>query len=426
MKKILLTTLFAATGLVLFAQKLEKAKDYYTSKPPKLEQAKTEIDGVIADAKNAKNGEAWYYKAKIYNAIANDSVQAAKVPDARWTAFEALKKYTEVDDKKEILLQIDKYQPVMDIYQTYYKIGAADFNANKHPEAYENFKNCLAVSEFMTQKGWTTVKLDTSVVLYTGIAAEKDGKKDDAAAYYSRLAEAKVSSEGMVEIYKWLTDYYARKGDTANAKKYLGLGKSLFPKDAFWNGYELEMLKDNKPALFTKYEQMITDNPTDTTSLYNYAVELYLYSYNEDISKRPSNAPELIGKAEENMKKVVALNPNNASAWLVLGQVAYNRGVDINTEMKAIKPVGGVKLKPEELKKKDDLRNQAAKMFDDAVPYFEKVDQILGPQGKLHMEDKKNLKEAYDLLINIYDNKGNKDKVKVYEDKFNTVEKVHQ
>ena len=33
---------------------------------------------------------------------------------------------------------------------------------------------------------------------------------------------------------------------------------------------------------------------------------------------------------------------------------------------------------------------------------------------------------GYDLLINIYDNKGNKDKVKVYEDKFNGVEKVHQ
>ncbi|HEY4148805.1 MAG TPA: hypothetical protein VGM41_07750 [Chitinophagaceae bacterium] len=426
MKKVLLTTLFAAVGLCLFAQKLDKAKEYYTSKPPKLEQAKTEIDGVMADSKNAKNGEAWYYKAKIYNAIANDSVLAAKTPDARWTAFEALKTYTDVDDKKEILLQIDKYQPVMDIYQTYYKVGAADFNSGKHEEAYINFKNCLAVSEFMTQKAWTTVKLDTSVVLYTGIAAEKDGKKDEAAGYYTRLADARVHSEGMVEIYKWLTDYYARKGDTASSKKYLSLGKSLYPKDPFWNGYELELLKDNKPELFIKYEQMIGDNPNDTTSLYNYAVELYLYSYNEDITKRPANAEELIGKAEENMKKVVALNPNNASAYLVLGQISYNHGVDINTQMKAIKPVGAVKLKPEELKKKDDLRQQATKMFDAAVPYFEKVDQILGPQGKLPREDKKNLKEAYDLLINIYDNKNDKDKVKAYEDKFNTVEKVHQ
>jgi tetratricopeptide (TPR) repeat protein len=425
MKKILLTTLLAAAGLGLFAQKLDRAKDYYSSKPPKLAQAKTEIDGVLNDPKNQKNSEAWYYKAKIYNAIANDSVIGAQTPDARWTAFQALKTYTETDDKKEILLQLDKYQPIMDIYQTYYKLGAADFNANRHPEAYTNFKNCLAVSEFMTQKGWTTVKLDTSVVLYTGIAAEKDGKKDSAAVYYSRLAEAHVKGEGMVEIYKWLTDYYSKKNDMASSKKYLEMGKAIWPKDPFWNGYELDMLKDDKPKLFEKYESLVAENPTDTTSIYNYAVELYLYSYNEDPAKRPANAAELIGKAEVNMKKVIELNPKNASANLVLGQIAYNRGVDINNAMKAIKPQGNVKLKPEDLKKKDDLRAQAGKEFDAAIPYFEKVDEILGGMGKLHMEDKKNLKEAYDLLINIYDNKNNKDKVKVYEDKFNNVEKVH-
>ena len=38
---------------------------------------------------------------------------------------------------------------------------------------------------------------------------------------------------------------------------------------------------------------------------------------------------------------------------------------------------------------------------------------------------KKALKEAYDLLITIYDNKNNKDKSKVYEEKYNSVEKAH-
>jgi tetratricopeptide (TPR) repeat protein len=425
MKKFLLTTLLAATGLSLFAQKLDKAKDLFNAKPPKLAEAKTEIDNVLADPKNAKNSEAWYYKAKIYNAVSNDNALAASAPDARWTAFEALKKYTETDDKKEILLQIDQYKPIMDIYQNYYKVGAADFNANKHESAFNNFKNCLAVSEFMASKGWTTVKLDTSVVLYTGISAEKGGKKDDAAVYYAKLADAKVNGEGMVEIYKWLTDYYAKKSDAASAKKYLALGKEVYPKDPFWNGYELEMLKDDKKALFAKYEEIIAQTPNDTTALYNYAVELYLYSYNEDAAKRPANSAEYIGKASDNMKKVLALKPDYGNANLVLGQIAYNQGVDINNEMKAIKPPAGGKLKPEELKKKEDLRAAAMKKFDEAIPYFEKIDQLLGGMGKLKMEDKKNLKEAYDLLITIYDNKGNKEKLKFYEEKFNNVEKVH-
>ena len=64
------------------------------------------------------------------------------------------------------------------------------------------------------------------------------------------------------------------------------------------------------------------------------------------------------------------------------------------------------------------------KKFDEAIPYFEKVDQILGSQGKLKMEERANLKDAYDLLITIYDQKGQKDKLKVYEEKFNNVDKV--
>ena len=427
MKKILLTTLFAVLCFGLFAQKIDKAKDLLNGKPPKLAEAKTEIDGVLNDAKNQKNSEAWYTKAKIYNAIANDNTLAPQNPEARWQAFEAIKKYAETDDKKEIFIQIDQFKPVLDIYQNYYKAGAAQFGENKFADAFTNFKNCLAVSDFMSSRAWTPLKLDTTVVLYTGICAEKAGKKDDAATYYARLADAKVKGEGMVEIYKWLGDYYGKKKDNTNAGKYLGMGKELYPKDPFWNGYEIDMLREqgDQKALFAKYESMIADNPSDYALLYNYSVELYQAAYDTSLAKRPANSVELIAKVETNMKKVTELKPDNTNAYLVLGQIAYNKGVDINTEMKKIKPAGAVKLKPEELKKKDDLRVEAGKKFDEAVPYFEKIDQILGPQGKLKMEDKKALKEAYDLLTTIYENKNVKDKSKQYEEKYNNVEKLH-
>ena len=41
------------------------------------------------------------------------------------------------------------------------------------------------------------------------------------------------------------------------------------------------------------------------------------------------------------------------------------------------------------------------------------------------MEQKSYLKDAYDLLITIYDNKQNQEKLKFYEEKFNNVDKVH-
>ncbi len=424
MKKVLLTTLLAIAGLGMIAQKLDKAKDLLTKN--KLAEAKTEIDGAIADPKNQKNAEVYFIKGKVYSAIAADNALGAQTPDAGVQAFEAFRKYVDMDDK-HISLVLENYKPITDMYQGYFKKGASLFQETKYAEAFSTFKNCLEISDYMSSKGWANIKLDTTVVLYTGIAAEKANKKDDAAIYYARLADAKVSGDNMGEIYKWLTDYYAKKGDKANAMKYLGLGQELYPKDNFWAEYEMQMIRDSgdKKALFDNYEKLLAKDPSDYLTLYNYSVELYQMAYDTAVSKRPANSAELIAKVETNMKKVTELKPDYTNAYLVLGQVAFNKGVDITAEAKKIRPQGNIKLKPEELKKKDDLRNLAAKRFDEAIPYFEKIDELLGTKGKLKMDDKKSLKDAYDLLITIYDNKGNKEKVKQWEDKFNNVEKTH-
>ncbi|MEO6314704.1 MAG: hypothetical protein ABIU63_13420 [Chitinophagaceae bacterium] len=424
MKKVLLTTLLAIAGLGMMAQKVDKAKDLLAKN--KLVDARTEIDAVLADAKNQKTPDAWYYKGKIYGAVAADSTMTTKVPDAAVQSFDAFKKYVELDEK-HLLLTLENYKPITDMYQAYFKKGAAEFQGNKFAESFGTFKSCLEISDYMSSKGWANIKLDTTVVLYTGIAAEKAGKKDDAAIYYARLADAKVNGDNMGEIYKWLTDYYAKKSDNASSMKYLALGQELYPKDGFWAEYEMQMIRDSgdKKALFANYEKMLEKNPSDYTMLYNYSVELYQTAYDTSLAKRPANSEELIAKVEANMKKVIELKPDFTNAYLVLGQISFNKGVDITAESKKIRPQGNIKLKPDELKKKDDLRNQAGKKFDDAVPYFEKIDELLGSKGKLKMDDKKSLKDAYDLLITIYDTKQNKDKVKVYEEKFNNVEKTH-
>jgi tetratricopeptide (TPR) repeat protein len=424
MKKSMLVAVFALALSATFAQKLEKAKDLL--KTNKIAEAKAEIDKVLADAKNEKNAEAYYTKAKILNAIAADKTLSAATPDAGAQAFEAIKKYVSLDEK-QLLLTLENYKPMMEIYTGFYKTGAAFYNDSKHAEAYQNFKQCLAVGEYMAQKKWTNVTMDTNVILYAGITSERSDKKDEAAGYYAKLANAKVADKGMVEIYKWLAAYFSEKKDDESAMKYLQLGKEIFPKDSAWENLELILItkKGDKKLLFEKYESIIAKNPTDYQTLYNYGVEKYVYAYNPEPTKRPAGAAEMIDNAETNLKKVVQLKPDYVNAQLLLGQIAFNKGVDFNNQLKTIKPPANGKLKPEDLKKKEDLRTQAGKKFDEAIPYFEKVDQLLGSKGKLHAEEKKTLKDAYDLLIMIYDSKKKADKVKVYEEKFNAVEKVH-
>jgi hypothetical protein len=424
MKKILFIALLAITGTSLFAQKLDKAKSLL--KDNKLADAKAEIDKVLADPKNEKNAEAIYTKAKILGAIANDNTLSAQIPDARMQSFEAIKKYVTLDDKV-LFMTLDNYKPVTDAYQGFYKTGYALWNESKFADAHTNFKNCLAVSEYMSEKGWTNVKLDTTVILYTGITAEKNEHKDDAAIYYSKLANAKVTGDGMESIYKWLVNYYNDKKDSESVNKFLALGRSVYPKDKDWEAIEIDILskQEDKKALFAKYEEMIAKDPSNHLALYNYGVESYLYAYAPELDKRPAGSAEMIEKAEASLKKVLELQPDYVNAALLLGQISFNKGVDLNNQAKAIKPPAGGKLKPEDLKKKEDLRTQAGKKFDDAIPYFEKMDQLLGAKGKLPMTERKGLKDAYDLLITIYENKGKADKVKIYEEKFNNVEKVH-
>jgi hypothetical protein len=118
----------------------------------------------------------------------------------------------------------------------------------------------------------------------------------------------------------------------------------------------------------------------------------------------------MIQKAAAQLSKAIAIKPDYARAQLFAGQLVYNIGVDLLTRSKTAEGDNASALKSNALKK-----------FEEAVPYFLAVERLLGNQPKLSAEDKGDLKEAFDLLITVYDQKGDKEKVKEYEAKFNAL-----
>lgn len=431
-KKTLATLLLALTGFGLFAQKVDKAKDLLAKN--KVADAKTEIDNVLTNEKNQANPEAWYTKAKVYLAVANDANLKTTVPEARDAAFTALKKYLDIESKEKeagkrnMLLTLDNNQPLIDLYTGYSKDAASFYNANNFNDALNNFKKCLEIFDTLSHKNVIPAKFDTTTTLYAGISAEKANKLDEAAVYYGQIAEHKVKAEGYAEIYKWLADHYKQKSDVNSSLKFLRLGQEVYPQDPFWSEFELNLLREKAPkdSLFTKYEDVIKKSPDNHLYWFNYGVELYQTGYDADITKRPANSKELIQRAQEKIAKSIELKPDYPNSQMVMGQMLYNQGVDLTTEAKAIKTPAGGKLKPEDAKKKDDLKKEAMAKFDAAIPYFMKVDELLGKSGKLKMEERSILKDALDLLITIYEQKGNqKAKVDEYTEKFNDVDKKH-
>ena len=412
-------------GMGLFAQSVDKAKDLL--KAGKITDAKTQIDNALTNPKNQKNAEAWYTELKVYNAIAASDQLRAQFPGARDTAFIALKTYVDLDekDKKLLLLIQDSYKPVNEIYQGYFQVGAADYNAAKYAEALTNFTGAIATSTYMTSKGWTKLPIDTTSTLYAGISAEKAGKKDTAAIYYGRLADASIDSinhTNMIDIYKWLVDYYNNKKDAANTEKYLQLAEKRFPDDLFWPSTRLDNYRASKnmDSLFAEYQRIVDHFPKNHLFFFNYGLELYQYANDTSSGHRPANYDTLIGKAQVMLKKCLELQPDYPQAALVLGQISYNAAVDLQASTKKIPGKA-----PEDIKKRADLRIAAGKKFDEAIPYFEMVDKDLGTKGKLKMDEKNSLKDAYDLLTNIYTDKNIKDKIDYWTNKYNNVDKDH-
>jgi len=429
----LLLGLIVMTGMGLSAQKIDKAKDYLAKQ--RLNDAKTEIENFLAVEKNKNSPEGWYTKAKIYSVISQDSVQKASTPGAREISMASLKKYVELEKtsvkdstKRYMLLTLDNRKPLTDLYAGYSKDAASYYNAGNFVDALSNFQGSLGVFDFMIDQGWTNgITIDTISILYAGISAEKANKPDTAALYYGKIAESKIQGQGYESIYKWLADFYKEKNDIEMSKKFTALGKEVYPEDPFWLGFEINLLseKGSREELFAKYDEVTQANPTNHLFWFNYAVELYKTAYDEDSTKRPANSKELISKSIEKVKKSIEINPQYPNAHMLLGQIYYNQAVDIINTNKKIRPVGGVKLKPEELKLKETLRGETNKKFDEAIVEFQKLDELLGGSGKLKMEDKQFLKDSYDLLINIYEQKNDPDKATFYTEKFNNVDKVH-
>jgi hypothetical protein len=407
----------------LFAQSVDKVKELL--KANKLAEAKDEIDKTLLIDKNQKNADAWYYKVKVYNAIAANDQLKTQYPDALLQSLAALKNYVQYDDKKFALLILDSYKPINEIYQGLFQTGANEYNAQKYADALVNFKGAIAAIGFMYKEGWIKQSMDSTATLYAGISAEKADKRDEAVIYYKTIADSgitKIGGNDMAEIYKWLADYYTRKGDKENAAKYTALGKQKYPNDIFYDELTLDALRKsgNKDSLFAEYEVINKQHPDSAIYYFNYGLELYQYATDTSTGKRVANSDDLIKKAQDRLLTSYKLNPNYPQTSLVLGQISYNQGVEFQI---LGKPKGNTNA--DELKKRQDFRAMSVKKFDEAIPYLEKVDQLLGSQGKLKKADKVALRDAYDMLITIYESRKDKPKIDSWTDKYNNVDKVH-
>jgi hypothetical protein len=409
MRKLILSAILVASSATMFAQNLDDVKEKIDKK--KFDEAKEKIDKILTEPKGQKNANAWYYKGIVYTNLGLDSTKTDM--DYRGEAFNAFKKYYELDPKN-VMGTLDQNVRMFQLYEGYYTQAVKEYNANNFAGSFNNFKNVLALEEYITQKGFTypginIPALDTALILNIAATASKAKMEDSAMAYYQRLADKKIKGENYIEIYQLLVDYYGRKNDEANKAKYLAIGRELYPESDYWLEVELSPLREDKPKLFAKYQELTKANPQNYYLNYNYAVELFNYLYAGD--KKPADAATFEPMVEEAIANAIKANSTPDANLLMVRYLSEQiyRTEDQNRTIKG--------ATPDAVKKRKDNAALINKTWDKLVPYAEASFNGYVGKKELKAYEKGNMKFVSNVLIDYYNMKKQFDKAKTYEDK---------
>ncbi len=410
MQKLVLTMLLALMSASLFSQTLDDVKKFAVLQ--KWEDAKTNVDKFLAVDKNAKNAEAWYYKGYIYSELAKLPNYATT--DVRMQSFDAFKKYQELDPKNALMKDNENVE-FFGLYNSYFDDGVAKYNAKKYGDAFNDFKNALIVEDYVksknySYKGYSFPALDTQLTQNTALAAYLSKDSANAAAYYQKLADAKVKGDTYKEIYEFLVDYYASKNDAANLDKYMAIGKELYPNDDYWEDFEWKQAGTDRQ----KKEQVLAKYPNSYSLYYNYAAELFNALYTVD--KKPSDYSAIQDELESVTKKAIAINKEGPEANLLMARHLYNKVYDLEDAYGAIKGT-----KPDDVKKKNDLVAQMNSTYDEMLKYANAVYDIFNSKATLKPSEKGSFKVAVNLIVGYWEYKKDAAKVKEFQDKMKSL-----
>jgi hypothetical protein len=207
----------------------------------KWEEAKAEIDKLTLEPEGQNKADTWYYKSRVYAALIKEVVALKKYPTLISDAEAAVQKLISLDPT---FVQIKEKGPdaIFDLYSYGFNNGIRTFNVKNWDSSCVYFAIAVTYSDILFKnkliKGQTRA-FDTTSIEYAGYSGQYASKPEFALKYYSRLADAKISYHGYLDIYKYLlTTYLTNKNDT-DFRKYLAISRSVFPNEP-WNKYVFE------------------------------------------------------------------------------------------------------------------------------------------------------------------------------------------
>ncbi|MEP6677507.1 MAG: hypothetical protein ABJA78_20265 [Ferruginibacter sp.] len=422
MKRFSLLMIAVLAGIIVFGQDMKDVKILASLKHD-YPKAKEAVDKVLADPKNANSAEAYYWKSYIYNFLAKDDKTKGMCTDCRMDAYDAMKKYIELDPAMKETSS-DSNAVLYDIFYSYYDIAGKAYNTQNYELAFPNFKKTLEVEQYIHSKnlpgpnGTRALGFDTTVILLTGVSAAQLKKDDESVEYYKKIIDAGASDPRYLDIYESVADHYKRTKNEAMLNDVVAKGKKIYPNDDYWYQVEIEQFpkSDSKAPLFAKYEEQIKERPNSFFINYNYAIELYKYVYNSD--SKPADAETKKNRLTEVIANAIAVDSTSEANVLMARHLDYFSN-DISDAAFAIKGA-----KPEDVKKRNELKAAAAKKEDESVVYAEKAYKYYSALPKLTGRQKSNYRDVLQILSRYYLDKHDTQKSQEYDQKKAAIDKM--
>lgn len=416
MKKFLFSAVAALFVLGLSAQDVKKIRNAYDKKDwPKAKEA---VDLALANEKEQKNWEAWYYKGLVYGQIAKDANLKASVPDAWMQSFEAYQKAMELDAKQAEVYMMTRQYPVFENYLELQKEANQLYNSGNYQGALDNYKKADQVGRFIFKNKWALSEVDTILYYYAGAAAMQLENKEETISFFKKLADANIGGEGFDVVYRYLTYYYDKEKNTELAKKYAEAGRKLYPTDTYYDRLDLDkMRRGGADALdiFKKYEGIMALDPKDYEIRYDYAAEIFNWIY-MDSKATAEQKPAYFDKIISTLKNCIQIDPKQADAHLLMGKTYFNEAAFMQDELKKIKGTT-----PADTQKKTDMKKQMEERMKEALPHLDNSLAIYSAMTADQLKDKRTkneYKSTLYLLTEAHRFLGNKDKEKEFDAKY--------
>ena len=417
MRKLLFAAALSLISAGLFAQDIEEIRKMWLV--GQLKKSKDDIDKAMANAKFNAKPEAWLLKSSIYASLSADKEMAAQKDEFLKESIASFNTYKQKEPDFKILKGENSYYSGTPgiLYSNYFNSGLEAFNKKEWAKAFTQFESAVAMSDFLIATKMITATIDTSGTLLAGASAQNSEQIDKAVFYYTKLADIKLSGSDNEFIYPFLVEYYLKKGDAQNKEKFIAIGRQLFPNNNYWCNVPLIEAGNDTLKIFTAYEKMIADKCATHETYYDYARELYNYTYFSKTKPSPADAAKYEARMNEMVAKSLELK-STAEGNFLKCRILFIHVNDLVDKYNAV----GKGTKPEDVKKRNEITAQLDAKYEELLPYANAAYDFYDSNPKLKGGEKVNFKVVTNMLIEYWTNKKDKEKVKKYEDRQKTIQ----